>query len=61
MATQASRQEVVRVLRTSGFADVADEVIERLPDPVDLDDLADFLAPYGVTKDQVISRMGGSP
>jgi len=45
----------------SGFADVADEVLERLPDPVDLDDLEGFLAPYGVTKDQVISRMGGSP
>ena len=61
MATLASRQEIVRVLRMSGFADVADEVLERLPDPVDLDDLEGFLAPYGVTKDQVISRMGGSP
>jgi len=32
-----------------------------LPDPVDLDRAAQFLAPYGVTKDALISRMGGSP
>ncbi|HEY7260009.1 MAG TPA: hypothetical protein VH589_00815 [Trebonia sp.] len=40
---------------------MADEVLERLPDPVDLDYLEGLLAPYGVTKDQLISRMGGSP
>ena len=61
MARQASRQEVVRVLRISEFGEVADEALKLLPDPVDLDYLEGFLAPYGVTKDQVISQMGGSP
>jgi hypothetical protein len=38
------------------------EVAARdLPDPVELDRAAQFLAPYGITRDVLISRMGGSP
>lgn len=61
MAVQATRQEIVRVLRKTGFTEVADEALKRLPDPVDFDQVAGFLAPYGITKDELISRMGGSP
>jgi hypothetical protein len=32
-----------------------------LPDPVELDDVLLFLVPYGVTRDDLISEMGGSP
>ena len=32
-----------------------------LPDPVDLDQACQFLAPYGITKDFLVSRLGGSP
>ena len=39
----------------------ADLAARDLPDPVDLDRAAQFLAPYGITKDALISRMGGSP
>lgn len=32
-----------------------------LPDPVEYNHAARFLAHYGITKDELISRRGGSP
>ena len=61
IATQVSREHVVEVLRTAGMYDVADEANRSLPDELDLDRAAEFLARYGITKDALISRMGGSP
>jgi len=58
---QYTRQDVVDTLRKAGFAEVADETLRVLPDPVDLDHAAEILQSYGVTKDELISRMGGSP
>ena len=62
IATQLiSRQHVVDVLRTAGLMDEADEAARELPDPVEIDRATQFLAPHGITKDALISRMGGSP
>jgi len=36
-------------------------VTSALPDSVDLERAAQLLLPYGITKDELISRMGGSP
>ena len=58
---QTARQHIVDVLRKTGYTEVADEAMRQLPDPVDLDYVAGFLAPYGITKDGLISLMGGSP
>lgn len=58
---QFSRQEVVAILRRTGYTELADEALRVLPDPVDLDRLQAFLQPHGVTKDDIISEMGGSP
>jgi hypothetical protein len=58
---QTARQHIVDVLRRAGYTEVADEAMRLLPDPVDLDHVAVFLAPYGITKDGLISVMGGSP
>jgi hypothetical protein len=41
--------------------EAADKAASGLPDPVDLDQAQQFLEPYGITKDALISRMGGSP
>ena len=49
------------MLRRTGFGEVADEALRLLPDPVDLDRAVEILQLYGVTKDELISRMGGSP
>jgi hypothetical protein len=61
IATQVSRQHVVEVLRTAGLSEVADEANRSLPEELDLERAAEFLARYGITKDALISRMGGSP
>lgn len=61
MVTEYSRQEVVGVLQRCGFPDLADEALRVLPDPVDLDTLDKFAAPYDLTIDELVSRLGGSP
>ena len=58
---QVARQHVVDVLRTAGLPQVAEEASRSLPDPVDVERAAQFLQRYGITKDVLISRMGGSP
>jgi hypothetical protein len=58
---QCSRQDVVDVLRAAGLPEVAEEVGRSLPDPVDVERAAQLLYRYGITKDVLISRMGGSP
>jgi hypothetical protein len=58
---QCKRQDVVDMLRRAGLAEVADEALRVLPDPVDLDHAAKMLQSLGITKDALISQMGGSP
>ncbi len=57
----ATRRDIIDVLRKTGFAEGAEEAARLRPDPVDLDRVARFLAPYGTTKDELISQVGGSP
>jgi hypothetical protein len=56
-----SRQQVMRMLRRTGLADVAAAAQKSLPDPVDSKVLDHFCAKYGLSKDSLIDRMGGSP
>jgi hypothetical protein len=56
-----AKQEVVKVLRRAGLPEVADEADRTLPDPVELERAQEFGARYGITRDDLISRMGGSP
>ena len=58
---QRSRREVVELMRRTGFAELADEAERVLPDPVDDDQLAAFAQAHGVSRDDIISEMGGSP
>ena len=58
---QTSNQEVVRMLRKAGFRETADEAMRDLPDPVDLDHVQDWGRQRGITRDDLISQMGGSP
>jgi len=61
ISMQFSRQHVVDLLRRTGLADAADEAERVLPDPVDLDTVIQWGAKHGVTRDDLVSRMGGSP
>ena len=55
-------QDVVDVLRSTGFREVADEAMSVLPDPVDFDNVAVFPRQRrGIFFDDLLSRIGGSP
>ena len=58
---QYSRQHVIDVLNRVGYTELAEKVSRVLPDPADIDQLAELAIQYGVTRDDLISRMGGSP
>ena len=58
---QVARQHVVELLRGSGLPELAEEARRTLPDPVEYDRAERFLAQFGITKDELISRAGGSP
>ena len=61
MKTLTTKREVVRVLRRAGLSEAADDAERELPDELDLERAADFGARYGITRDVLISRLGGSP
>jgi hypothetical protein len=58
---QFSRQEIADMLRRAGLSEAADKALAELPDPVSLEDCEIWADRYGLTKDQLISEMGGSP
>jgi hypothetical protein len=58
---QMTKQEVVDMLHRWGYPQLADEASRDLPDPVDLDELREWNSRHGLTRDEMISRMGGSP
>jgi hypothetical protein len=58
---QVTRENVVHMLRIAALPDLAEEVNRMLPDPVEYNCVERFLAQYGITKDGLISRRGGSP
>ena len=54
-------KHVVDVLHTLQRPDLADEASRDLPDPVDIDRLVAWMIQRGLSRDEMISRMGGSP
>jgi hypothetical protein len=57
-----SKAEVLRVLgRLALPEETIAEIGAKLSDPVDLHEAAALLQPYGLTRDSMISRLGGSP
>jgi hypothetical protein len=58
---QYSRQHVVDLLHTLQRPDLADEASRDLPDPVDIDQLVPWMLQRGLSRDEIVSRMGGSP
>ena len=56
-----SRQHVVDELNRMGYTALAVEASRDLPDPVDINRLEEWCLEHGLSQDDVISRMGGSP
>jgi hypothetical protein len=55
------RQWVVDTLRRLGYVHEAEEAARVLPDPVEIEQLIVFGDKYGISRDELTSRMGGSP
>jgi hypothetical protein len=58
---QIPREEVLRVLHRAGMTESADALAGVLPEIVDLNRDGELLARHGVSHDDLISRLGGSP
>jgi hypothetical protein len=61
ISMKVGRHHVVDLLRRTGLPEAADEAERVLPDPVDMDDVIQWGQKHGVTRDDLISQMGGSP
>ena len=61
VALLIAKREIVEMLRRAGLPEAADEADRSLPDRVELECAQEFGARYGITRDELISRMGGSP
>jgi hypothetical protein len=55
------RKSLVDFLRRLGYTQAADEAARALPDPVSREQARKFAQRYGISRDELISRMGGSP
>jgi hypothetical protein len=55
------RQWLVDMLRRVGYAQAADEAERVLPEQVSREEIEEFADRFGISRDEVMSRMGGSP
>jgi hypothetical protein len=55
------RQWFLDTLRRLGYTDAADAAERELPDSVSLEELKKFTDRYNISRDEVMSQMGGSP
>lgn len=55
------RQWLVDVLRHLGYTQAADAALREMPDEFGLKQLEEFGDRHGIGRDELISRMGGSP
>ena len=56
-----SRQTVVDVLHTLRYPELAEEAARELPHPVDFNRLENWLVQHGLSRGDMVSRMGGIP
>jgi len=55
------KQWFVGTLRRLGYTEAAEEAERELPDPVSTDELIKFADRFNISRDEVMSQMGGSP
>jgi hypothetical protein len=54
------RQHVVDTLRRLGMTEAADDAEQVLPEQVSSEELLEFGDKHGISRDELMSRMGGS-
>jgi hypothetical protein len=55
------RQWVVSLLRHAGYPKAAEEAERVLPERVTMEQIREFADRHGVSHDEIVSQMGGSP
>ena len=60
-AIPQDRQWFINTLRRLGYTEAAEEAERELPDPVSTDELIKFTDRFSISRDEVMSQMGGSP
>ena len=60
-AMPQDRQWFINTLRRLGYTEAAEEAERELPDPVSTDELIKFADRFNISRDEVMSQMGGSP
>lgn len=55
------KQWLVDTLRRLGYPQAADEAARELPEQVSMEEITRFADRFGISRDEVMSRMGGSP
>jgi len=55
------RQWLVNSLRHLGLTQAAEDAERELPDQISRADIERFADKHGISKDEITSRMGGSP
>jgi hypothetical protein len=58
---QYSRQNVIDMLDRLGYTQFAEEALRDLPDPVDANQVRTWWMEHGLSRDELINEMGGSP
>jgi antitoxin component HigA of HigAB toxin-antitoxin module len=56
-----SREHVIGLLNRMGHHQLAEEAARALPDPADIEVISEWMMEHGLTHDDLISQMGGSP
>jgi hypothetical protein len=55
------RQQMIDLLRRLGYLQAADEAERVLPDVVSAEQFRQFTGEHQISRDELVSRMGGSP
>ena len=55
------RQWVIDLLRRLGYTQAAEEAARELPDPVSIEEIRSFGDRHGISRDELMSQLGGSP
>ena len=61
LSMEMTRQHVVEVLRRAGLSEEADQAELWLPESADVNHVLELCLAHGITKDRLISLLGGSP
>lgn len=56
-----SRKFVIDALHRLGYQELADQASRELPDPVAAGQLENWGIRHGISRDELVSQMGGSP